>query len=296
MPRSLHGITVAHFEARRASELSGLITRHGGIPWSAPALSEIPTVPRDDDRVTIERLAAREFDVVVLLTGMGTQRLFEEAAWAGRLDDTIDALRRTTLIARGPKPVTVLRRYGLRPTRIAPEPHTTTALLATLDHVITPGARALVLTAGECVSEPTTTLRARGADVVELQLYAWALAAADAARIGETIDEIIAGTIAAVLFTTQVQVRHLLGEAARRGITRELIAALREHVLIGAVGPTVDRALTGASLHADIVPRYPKMGHLVVALAEHVTPQARIDGVSLTDYANAVLDGRGDLR
>src|SRR5262245_63972564 len=99
---SLNGMAVAHFEARRAAELDGLIARHGGVPWSAPALSEVPVVPRDRERAAIDDLAAGRFDAVVLLTGIATQRLFDEAARIGRLDDVVVAMRRAIVVARGP--------------------------------------------------------------------------------------------------------------------------------------------------------------------------------------------------
>jgi uroporphyrinogen-III synthase len=295
MSRSLHGIKVAHFEARRAAELDGLISRHGGVPWSAPALSEVPIAPGESERAAISELASGAFDFVVLLTGIGTRRLFDEAASIGCLGDVIAAFRRAIVISRGPKPVPVLREHGLKPTRLAPEPHTTTELLATLDTLTVIGRRVLVLTAGETLPEPSAALRARGAYPVELQLYEWALSPTDAARIDTTVNEIIMGRIDAVLFTAQVQIRHLFEVAARRGSSARLVSALREHVLIGAVGPIVEQALAQRGLHADVVPTHPKMGHLVVSLADRVTPRKQSDTELLIDYVQAVLDGRGDF-
>jgi len=295
MSRSLHGITVAHFEARRAAELDGLISRHGGVPWSAPAVSEVPIAPGENECVAIDELASGAFDLVVLLTGIGTRRLFDEAARAGRLSDVIEALHRADVIVRGPKPVPVLRDFGVTPTRAAPEPHTTTELLATLDALTVAGRRALVLTAGESFLEPTASLRARGADVVELQLYEWALSATDAARIEETIAEIVAGRIDAVLFTSQVQIRHVFEVATICCMNEVLQAALREHVLIGAVGPTVEQALAHHGLHADVVPVHPKMGHLVVRLADRVTRPSPSETLLLADSVQAMPAGHGDI-
>src|SRR5215471_8111401 len=113
MSRSLHGITVAHFEARRAAELDGLISRHGGVPWSAPAVSEVPIAPGEEECAVIDELAAGQFDFVILLMGIGTRRLFDEVASACRLIDVIEAFRRAAVIVRGPKPVPVLRDFGL---------------------------------------------------------------------------------------------------------------------------------------------------------------------------------------
>ncbi|HXT16151.1 MAG TPA: uroporphyrinogen-III synthase [Gemmatimonadaceae bacterium] len=296
MSRSLHGITVAHFEARHEAELNGLIARHGGVPRAAPALSETPIAAGEKELAVFDGLASGAFDVVVLLTGGGTRRLFEEAARAWRLGAVMSALRRVTVVARGPKPVPVLREHQLRATHVAPAPHTSSELLATLETIPVAGRRVLVVNAGEPLEEPSGSLRVRGADVVELQLYAWTLLPTDAGRIDELIREIVAARIDAVLFTTQVQVRHVFEVAARRGMREALLSALREHVLIGAVGPTVAHALAQLGLDADVVPDHPKMGQLVVALADHVTtraPREARKAEPIVDYVQAVLSGRG---
>jgi uroporphyrinogen-III synthase len=284
MSRSLHGIRIAHFEARRAAELNGLISRHGGVPWSAPALSEVPITPGERENAVIDELVSDAFDLVVLLTGVGTRRLFDEAVRAKRLSGVITGLQRATIIARGPKPVPVLREHGLRANRIAPEPHTTIELVATLDTEPVGGRRVLVLTAGEPFEQPSASLRARGAEVVELQLYKWALSPSDASRIEETINEIVRGRMDAVLFTSQVQIRHLLDIATQHAVRDALLSALRGHVLVGAVGPTVEQVLAQHGLHADVVPEHPKMGHLVVALADRVAPPKPGDAVFTTSF------------
>lgn len=253
-------------------------------------MSQVPIDVDAGGREVLSRLAAGNFDIVVLLTGFATQRLIEEASRAGRLHETLVALSRATVVARGPKPVNALRQHGLRPTHVAPEPNTTTELLATLEQVSVKHQRVLIASAGEPFAEPATSLRARGAHPTELQLYAWALSATDAARLEQTIDVIIRG-VGAVLFTTQVQVRHLFEVATRIGRAEELTASLREHVLVGAVGPTSAQALVDRGIEPDVVPAHPKMGHLVVALAEYVTQPPVSDATSIMSYVRAVLEG-----
>ena len=292
MPRSLSNLVVAHFESRRAAELDSLIRKHGGVPVSAPAVSEVPVEFGVAEREVLLRLAAGNFDVVVLLTGFGTQRLLEEGARAGRLQETIAALWRATVVARGPKPVHALRQHGLKPTYVAPEPNTTRELLATLERISVAHQRVLIVNAGESVAEPTASLRARGAHPTELQTYTWALTSENAPRLEDTIDDIVRGEVGAALFTTQVQVRHLFDVATRIGRANELATSLREHVLVGAVGPTTARAIVDQGIEPDIVPEHPKMGHLVVALADRVV-QSRPEAPDIATYVRAVLDGLG---
>lgn len=267
MTESVDQAVVAHFEARRRAELENLIRRHGGEPWSAPALSEEPIALGAAERSIVDRLASANFDVVVLLTGTGTTRLLNEASRIGRLADVRSALGRRVVVARGPKPVYALRQHGLTPTHVAREPNTTVELLETLRDIPVAGQRILVVAAGESLTEPAATLRARGALPVELQLYRWTLLPSDAARLAETARALVDGRIHAALFTTQVQVRHLFEVADTHGLTSDVVAALSNDVLVGAVGPTSADALRARGIEPAVVPEHPKMGHLVLAAA-----------------------------
>ena len=265
------GPLVVHFESRRAIELDALIRRHGGHPVSAPALSELPIPAGESEREVLRRLAKGEFDIVVLLTGVGAARLFDEAQSAGYLDETLHSLERATIVARGPKPAFTLRQRGLKAAHIVSEPNTTSELLLTLESIEVQGSHVLVVHAGETFDEPSASLRARGADVVELQVYQWALGTTDAARLGEVLRELISGRADAVIFTSQVQIRHVFDVAARDGLTDALTEALRGAVIVGAVGPTCAAALRERGIEPDIVPDHPKMGHLVAAVAKQLS-------------------------
>jgi uroporphyrinogen-III synthase len=267
MTQSFDGAVVAEFESRRGAELENLIRRHGGEPWTAPALSEEPVAIGPAERGIIDRLASANFDIVILLTGAGTRRLLEEASAIGRLEAATSALARRTVVARGPKPVFALRQVGLKPTYVVPEPNTTNELLETLHRIAVAGQRVLIVSAGEPFDEPTASLRARGALPVELHLYRWTLGPVDAARLEDTILALVDGRIDATLFTTQVQVRHLFEVAERTDSIGGLTNALRDNVVVGAVGPTTANALRARGIEPHVVPEHPKMGHLVMATA-----------------------------
>ena len=71
-----------------------------------------------------------------------------------------------------------------------------------------------------------------------------------------------------VLFTTSIQLTHLLELATRMGRSAEVRRALAEDVAIGSVGPVMDAALADCGLTPDIVPPHPKMPVLVRTAAE----------------------------
>ena len=68
------GLQVAAFESRMAAEMSRLIEAHGGRPLVAPSMREVPLEEHTDVLAFGDRLLAGEFDILVLMTGVGTQR------------------------------------------------------------------------------------------------------------------------------------------------------------------------------------------------------------------------------
>src|SRR5690606_1984500 len=82
----------------------------------------------------IDALLRRDFDMVVLLTGVGTRALLQLVEGVkGTRAPFVEALGATRIAARGPKPVAVLRELGLAPWLVAPEPNTWRELIAALD-------------------------------------------------------------------------------------------------------------------------------------------------------------------
>ena len=109
-----------------------------------------------------------------------------------------------------------------------------------------------------------------GAKVMEISLYEWALPE-DTEPLECAIRAIIKGHTDAVAFTTQSQVRHLLLVADRLGMKDALKVALNNRVVVAPVGPICVRALRDEGIASHVIPEHPKMGHLVVALANHFT-------------------------
>jgi len=103
--------------------------------------------------------------------------------------------------------------------------------------------------------------------VLDLSLYEWRLPE-DTEPLESLIREVIAGALQVVAFTSQVQLRHLLLVSERMGLRESLVEALRTRTLVAAVGPTCAAALEAAGLVPDVVPVHPKMGPMVVAIAE----------------------------
>ena len=253
-------------ESRRANEIAELIRRRGGEPISAPSMREIPLAENEAALEFARRLSAGEIDVVVFLTGVGTRAL--AAAIEGVLprEAFADALRKSTTVARGPKPVAALRELGLTPTMTVPEPNTWRELLAAIDKGIDVTGRVVAVQEyGEENPELAGGLAARGADVLRVPVYRWALPE-DLAPLESGIERLIAGTIDVVLVTSATQVEHLFRVASAERKT-ELAAALQRIVVV-SIGPIASQALERHGVRADLEAQPPKMGPLVLVAAK----------------------------
>ena len=69
------GLRVLALESRRAAEMEQLILKQGGEPFVAPSMREIPLADNSEAFAFAERLFAGGFDMVILLTGVGTRQL-----------------------------------------------------------------------------------------------------------------------------------------------------------------------------------------------------------------------------
>jgi len=71
-----------------------------------------------------------------------------------------------------------------------------------------------------------------------------------------------------VVFTTSIQLVHLLVVAGRMGRAGEVRLALAEDLVVASVGPIMNQALAEYGIEPDIVPAHPKMAVLVRTAAE----------------------------
>ena len=263
---SLGGARVALLEGRMPGELADLVRRHGGEPYSVPAVRELPVERPAEVAAFVDELAGGALPVVVCLTGAGVKALFEEADRLGRLPELLAALRKATVVCRGPKPAAVLRRHAVPIALNTPEPYTTRELLEVLAGLDLAGTRVGLIHYGERNAEFAAALEARGAHVVELVLYEWLLPE-DPAPLRNLVAELLGGRVDAIAFTGQVQVRHLFQIAAALGKTEDLAHALNTQVALASVGPVCTAALQEHGVTPAVVPEHPKMGPMVAALA-----------------------------
>ena len=109
-------------------------------------------------------------------------------------------------------------------------------------------------------------LEARGAQVLNVQVYRWELPE-DCQPLRDNIQRLANGTLDVVLFTSAQQVTNLLRVADEMSLRGQVLAGLRDTV-VASVGPTTSEMLRQCEVPVDFEPSHPKLGHLLAETAE----------------------------
>ncbi len=282
--QEFNGLRVAAFESRMAEEMARLIARYGGQPLVAPSMREIPLQDNHEGLLFGEQLLAGQFDLLILLTGVGTRTLVQVLQTRWPLDRITAAFRRVSLVARGPKPIAALKELGLVPEIAVPEPNTWRDILLALDAAkVLAGLRVAVQEYGVSNEELLEALKERGASVTRVPVYRWALPE-DTRPLRQVLDLILAGQADMVLVTNAVQVDHvlqLLGQEHQVEKFRQVI----QRMVVASVGPTASERLRSYDLPVDMEPSHPKMGILVkeASVRAHALLRVKRAGLSNKD-------------
>ena len=265
------GLRVLVLESRRGRELGLIVTAYGGQPMVAPSMREVPLESNAEAIAFADDLIAGEFDLVLLLTGVGARALLDIVQRArGSRKKFVDALAQTMVVVRGPKPLAVMRELQVPVWLTAPEPNTWRELLAALDErkseVSLDGLNVAVQEYGASNPDLLAGLEARGARVTRVPVYQWALPE-DLEPLRQAVRAIAAGELDVALFTSATQAVHLLKVADMMEL-RDPVRDRLQRMVIASIGPTTSQELRQQRVAVDLEPSHPKMGFLVREAAE----------------------------
>ena len=266
----MRGKTIAILESRFGEHLVELIARQGAIPLHAPALAEEADVDIDAVRRLVGDWSMRPFALVVFQTGVGTRALFDATDQLGLTEKFLLHLDACRVAARGPKPTAVLRGRKVRIDFAAAEPYTTREVLASVGGLDLRRERVLVQRHGGPNVELDEALEKRGAVVVDLPTYRWALPQ-DCGPLRHLIGELGQGRVDCVVFTSASQVRNLFAVAAQQDMSESMRADLGK-VVVASIGPVCSEVLRAAGVAVHVEASPPKLGPLVDALKGAFSP------------------------
>ena len=269
MKPSFNGLRVLSLESRRATEIASLISNFGGRPTVAPALRELPLSSNREALAFGAAVDRGQFEAVIFLTGVGARALLSVIELERPRERFIEALKRTRVAVRGPKPAAVMREWQVPVWVAAPEPNTWRELLDAIRPRIgelPPRSRVAIQEYGVSNPELVEGLRALGAEITTVPVYQWALPE-DLEPLKQAIGALARREIDIALFTTGVQAAHLFDVAESLHATADVREGLAQSV-IASIGPTTSEELHRRGLRVDLEASHPKMGILVTEAAE----------------------------
>ncbi len=175
----------------------------------------------------------------------------------------LSLLANTIVVARGPKPTAVLRQRAVRIDCSAADPFTTAQVLQAIEAIDTGETVVVVQRYGDVNAALNDALVARGATVVEVPTYRWALPA-DTTPLMRLIDALDRSQVDAVVFTSASQVQNLFAvalPARRAALTASLNATL-----VASIGPVCSETLRRHGIHVSLEASPPKLGPMLEAL------------------------------
>ncbi|ALG14605.1 uroporphyrinogen-III synthase [Kibdelosporangium phytohabitans] len=291
----LAGYTVGVTAARRADELTVLLERRGANVMHGAAIKIVP-LP-DDTRLqaATEDMLAEPVDFVVVTTGIGFRGWVEAAEGWGMGPALLDVLAHAAVFARGPKSKGAVRAAGLVESW-SPASESNSEVLEHLIESGVDGKRVAVQLHGEPLPHFVSSLRAAGADVVEIPVYRWTLPT-DVGPLERLLDAVVAGQVDALTFTSAPAAASVLTVAEQQGRKDALVNALRGPVLPVCVGSVTAGPLVAAGIPVT-QPERPRIGALARTVATELPARAtrlRIGDRGLEVRGQAVVVG-GVLR
>ncbi|GAA2611477.1 uroporphyrinogen-III synthase [Paractinoplanes durhamensis] len=283
----LTGFTVAVTAERRRDEMAALLQRRGARVVTASAITIVPLA--DDDALHAATAACIGLapDLVIATTGFGFRGWLEAAEGWGQGEILREVLGRARLIARGPKPCGAIRAAGLTEEWAAKTEGSEEVLERLLAEGIA-GLRIVVQEHGEPQTEFVAALRANGAAVVEVPVYRW-VPPPDTAPVRRLIDQIGAGQIDAVTFTSAPAVKSFLQLAGADA--PGMLDRFRTGTLAACVGPVTAAPLTDRDVPVVMPERF-RLGALIKTVADELPRRSLklpVAGGTLEVRGHAVL-------
>lgn len=262
----MSGYVVGVTADRRADEQIAMLERRGASVVHGPAIRTHPVTVDGPLADALDALIARPPEVTVLSTGIGVRGVIEAAEVLGRAEALIDALRRSRVFARGPKAHGAAVTIGLPVAWNTPS-GVSSEILAELGRDGVAGVRVALQLDGARSQPLADALTAMGAEVVPIPVYRWSLPddPGPAVRLAQAVAD---RRVDAVTFTARPQIESLCEIAETEGVLDPLRAGFAAGVVVACVGPVCGQAAVEAGFGDPVVPVRPRLGSLVVTVAE----------------------------
>jgi uroporphyrinogen-III synthase len=271
---ALAGYTVGITAARRREELGAALERRGARIMYGPAIRIVPLADDTELLEATKRCLAAPLDYFVATTGIGFRGWMDAAETWGLAPALVEALGGAQILARGPKARGAVRVTELRETW-SPESESSNEVLEYMTaNFELAGCRVAVQLHGEPLPDLVDTLRASGADVIEVPVYRW-VPPEDEQPLRRLVEATANAALDCVTFTSAPAAVNFLRTADELGCAGAVHEALKGPVLCAAVGSVT----AGPLLRMDIPVVQPerfRLGALVREVVEQLPARAQV--------------------
>lgn len=240
-------------ENRHLDILASLLERHNANVIRCPMFSILDTPDKEPVYRWIERFIGNPFNLFIILTGEGLNRLVHSADEKNLKTEFIHALEKSKKLIRGPKPRKALSMVNLKPDLIAEQP-TTDGVISTLSELDLAGNDIGVQLYG---SEPNKKLidfiKSKKAEAFPVSPYIYA-SETDDEEVKKVIRNIVEGSVDMIVFTSEEQYKRLKKVADASVGIEKFFRALNS-TAVASIGPVVSKILNSDGVKVSVTPK-----------------------------------------
>ncbi len=265
--QTLKGKTVAVTRpCDQYEEAAEIIRRRGGKPYFIPTIEIKAQTNLTPIKEFIAKLDQKKFDYVILMSTNGVKHLLAAAEALNQLDTLKIGLKKTTVLAVGPRTAQELETNSIR-VDLIPVKYTSEGIAETLQQRGIQGKSVCIPRTSSATPLMMEQLKKMGASVEEVYVYESALPA-DSNLKEKFFQDLSAGKIGAIVFGSSMCVRNLFQMLSTQASVEKLRVLLNEKTTIVAIGPVTTDTLTKIGLKVDVMPDVHVFEEALAALAQ----------------------------
>jgi uroporphyrinogen III methyltransferase/synthase len=263
---TLKGKTVAITRPRgQAEEAAEMITRRGGTPYLIPAIEIKGASDLKPIKKFISELHKEEVDLIIFMSVNGVRHLLSAAESLGILAEALDGLRKTVMLAIGPRTARELESHQIK-VDIVPSKYTSEGVMERLEQLDVSGKKVRI----PRTSSATPVLKEKlwEMDALVQEVYVYESAVPEDKKLGEKFfQDLTNGNIDAIVFGSTSCVKNLFHMLEDQISQEKLSDLMNSKVTVVAIGPVTAEALAEMGVEVDVMPEVHLFEEALDALA-----------------------------